>query len=208
MIEINDYSKVIKGKTVLKNINYKFEDGKIYGLHGRNGSGKTMLIRAMAGLIYPTTGEIIVNNKVLHKDISFPENLGVMIENINMYPMYDGITNLKILAQIRNKIGIEEIKKTMVQVGLNPEDNTKVGRYSLGMKQKLAIAQAIMENPDILLLDEPTNALDEYSVSEIRKMLLLKKERKATIVIASHNREDLEVLADKIVEMDAGKLII
>lgn len=208
MIEINDYSKVIKGKTVLKNINYKFEDGKIYGLHGRNGSGKTMLIRAMAGLIYPTTGEIIVNNKVLHKDISFPENLGVMIENINMYPMYDGITNLKILAQIRNKIGIEEIKKTMVQVGLNPEDNTKVGRYSLGMKQKLAIAQAIMEDPDILLLDEPTNALDEYSVSEIRKMLLLKKERKATIVIASHNREDLEVLADKIVEMDAGKLII
>lgn len=208
MIEINDYSKVIKGKTVLKNINYKFEDGKIYGLHGRNGSGKTMLIRAMAGLIYPTTGEIIVNNKVLHKDISFPENLGVMIENINMYPMYDGITNLKILAQIRNKIGIEEIKKTMVQVGLNPEDNTKVGRYSLGMKQKLAIAQAIMENPDILLLDEPTNALDEYSVSEIRKMLLLKKERKATIVIASHNREDLEVLADKIVEMDAGKLKI
>lgn len=208
MIEINDYSKVIKGKTVLKNINYKFEDGKIYGLHGRNGSGKTMLIRAMAGLIYPTTGEIIVNNKVLHKDISFPENLGVMIENINMYPMYDGITNLKILAQIRNKIGIEEIKKTMVQVGLNPEDNTKVGRYSLGMKQKLAIAQAIMEDPDILLLDEPTNALDEYSVSEIRKMLLLKKERKATIVIASHNREDLEVLADKIVEMDAGKLKI
>lgn len=208
MIEINDYSKVIKGKTVLKNINYKFEDGKIYGLHGRNGSGKTMLIRAMAGLIYPTTGEIIVNNKVLHKDISFPENLGVMIENINMYPMYDGITNLKILAQIRNKIGIEEIKKTMVQVGLNPEDNTKVGRYSLGMKQKLAIAQAIMEDPDILLLDEPTNALDEYSVSEIRKLLLLKKERKATIVIASHNREDLEVLADKIVEMDAGKLKI
>lgn len=206
MIEIKEYSKIIKGKKILDHIDHVFESGKIYGLHGRNGSGKTMLIRAIAGLIYPTTGKIVVNGKVLHEEISFPENMGIIIENVNMYPMYDSVTNLKILADIRNKIGLDEIKSTLQRVGLNPDDKTKVGRYSLGMKQKLAIAQAIMEDPELLLLDEPTNALDEESVQLIRQILIEKRENGATIIIASHNKEDLEVLSDEILEMRDGKL--
>lgn len=208
MIEIKEYSKIIKEKKILDHVDYKFEAGKIYGLHGRNGSGKTMLIRAIAGLIYPTTGKIVVNGKVLHEEISFPENMGIIIENVNMYPMYDSVTNLKILANIRRKIGIDEIKNTLQRVGLNPDDKTKVGRYSLGMKQKLAIAQAIMEDPELLLLDEPTNALDEESVQLIRQILIEKRENGATIIIASHNKEDLEVLSDEILEMRDGKLLL
>ena len=206
MIKIENVNKKIKNKVILENVNYTFEPGKIYGLYGRNGSGKTMLLRAIAGLIYIDEGSITVDNKVLHKDIDFPESLGVIIENTDLLPQYDAFTNLKILAKIKKIATDDDIKKTIELVGLDPNDKLHVRKYSLGMKQRLSIAQAIMENPDILLLDEPTNALDEKSIHIVRDILLQKKEEGKIIILASHNKEDLSILADVILQMDEGKL--
>lgn len=206
MIKIENVNKKIKNKVILENVNYTFESGKIYGLYGRNGSGKTMLLRAIAGLIYIDEGSITVDDKVLHKDIDFPESLGVIIENTDLLPQYDAFTNLKILAKIKKIATDDDIKKTIELVGLDPNDKLHVRKYSLGMKQRLSIAQAIMENPDILLLDEPTNALDEKSIHIVRDILLQKKEEGKIIILASHNKEDLSILADVILQMDEGKL--
>ena len=206
MIKIENVNKKIKNKVILDNVNYTFEPGKIYGLYGRNGSGKTMLLRAIAGLIYINEGSITVDDKVLHKDIDFPESLGVIIENTDLLPQYDAFTNLKILAKIKKIATDDDIKKTIELVGLDPNDKLHVRKYSLGMKQRLSIAQAIMENPDILLLDEPTNALDEKSIHIVRDILLQKKEEGKIIILASHNKEDLSILADVILQMDEGKL--
>lgn len=205
-IKVINFSKTIKKKAILKNINYTFESGNIYGLYGRNGSGKTILLRAIAGLIYPSEGHIEIDGKILHKDIDFPPEIGVIIENTELLPQYTGFKNLKILADINKKVSDEEILITLEQVGLLPYKNLKVKEYSLGMKQRLSIAQAIFENPKILLLDEPTNALDEESISSVRSILLDFKKQGCTILIASHNKEDLNILTDKIVKIVDGEI--
>lgn len=205
-VVLDHLCKSIKKKEVLRDISYSFEEGKIYGLYGRNGSGKTMLLRAVCGLIFPTTGTIDIDGKRLHKEISVPPSVGVIIENTELLPQYDALTNLKILAKIKKIASEEDIKETIRTVGLDPENRQKVKAYSLGMRQKLAIAQAIFEKPKLLLLDEPTNALDENSVINIRELFLRLRENGTTIIIASHNKEDLSVLADETLYINQGKL--
>lgn len=205
-IDIKDYTKVIKKKTILDNINISFESGKIYGLHGRNGSGKTMLLRAICGLILPTEGSVSIDGKIIGKDIEFPESVGVIIESMSMLPEYSGFDNLKMLAKIKKIATDDDIRNAMNSVGLDPDNKKRVGTYSLGMKQKLNIAQAIMEKPGLYLLDEPTNALDEGTVNDIRKLLLTLKENGALIIIASHNKEDLSVLCDEVIHINEGKI--
>lgn len=206
-VEVKDYLKIIKGKTILDHVNYNFTGGKIYGLYGRNGSGKTMLMRAIAGLIYPTQGQILIDGQQLHKDISFPKNTGIIIENMELMPQYDAYTNLKLLAKIKKQATDDDIKEALEKVGLGNVGKKKVKAYSLGMKQKLSIAQAIFEKPELLLLDEPTNALDEKSVEDVRNLLLELKETGVTIIIASHNKDDIRYLADVVLEVDSGKIM-
>ena len=203
-IQVKNLSKEIKGKYILNNINLSFERGKIYGLYGRNGSGKTMLLRALAGLLIPTEGEIDMDGKILHKDMDFPENVGIIIENTSLLPQFVGFTNLKQLGKIRNVATDEDIDNALDTVGLKGE-NKKVKAYSLGMRQRLSIAQAIFEKPELLLLDEPTNALDENYINKVRKILLKEKDRGAIVIIASHNKDDLRILADEIISMSDGK---
>ncbi len=205
-VVLDHLCKSIKKKEVLRDISYSFEEGKIYGLYGRNGSGKTMLLRAVCGLIFPTSGTVDIDGKRLHQEISVPPSVGVIIENTELLPQYDALTNLKILAKIKKIVSEEEIKETIRMVGLDPESRQKVKAYSLGMRQKLAIAQAIFEKPELLLLDEPTNALDENSVINIRELFLKLREKGTTIIIASHNKEDLSVLADETLYINQGKL--
>ena len=205
-IDVKNYTKLIKKKTILDNVNISFESGKIYGLHGKNGSGKTMLLRAICGLILPTSGEVSIDGKIIGKDIEFPESVGIIIENMTMLTDYTAFDNLKILAKIKKIATDEDIRNALENVGLNPDDKKKVKAFSLGMKQKLNIAQAIMEKPKLLLLDAPTNALDEESVKEVRKLLLEMKEQGVLIIIASHNKEDLDVLCDDLVEIYEGRI--
>lgn len=205
-IDVKNYTKLIKKKTILDNVNISFESGKIYGLHGKNGSGKTMLLRAICGLILPTSGEVSIDGKVIGKDIEFPDSVGIIIENMTMLTDYTAFDNLKILTKIKKIATDEDIRSALENVGLNPDDKKKVKAFSLGMKQKLNIAQAIMEKPKLLLLDEPTNALDEESVKDVRKLLLEMKEQGVLIIIASHNKEDLEVLCDDLVEIYEGRI--
>lgn len=203
-IQVKNLSKEIKGKYILNNINLSFERGKIYGLYGRNGSGKTMLLRALAGLLIPTEGEIDMDGKILHRDMDFPENVGIIIENTSLLPQFDGFTNLKQLGKIRNVATDEDIDNALDTVGLKGESK-KVKAYSLGMRQRLSIAQAIFEKPELLLLDEPTNALDENYINKVREILLKEKDRGAIVIIASHNKDDLRILADEIISMSDGK---
>ncbi len=204
-IEIINMSKKIKKRNVLENITVSFEKGKIYGLYGRNGSGKTMLLRAVAGLIRPSEGEIFVDGKQLHKDISFPPSVGVIIEHTSLLPQFDAYTNLKNLSKIKKVASDEDIDMALKEVGLSGEKK-KVREYSLGMRQKLAIAQAIFEKPELLLLDEPTNGLDEESVKKLKQLLIKEKNRNAVIILASHNKEDLENLSDEMIYMDMGRI--
>ena len=205
-IKINQLNKTIKGKEILKDITASFEKGKIHGIFGRNGSGKTMLFRAICSLIKPSSGTIEINGKVLKKDISFPESVGVIIESPGFWPHFTGFENLKTLASIKNIISDEEIKKSIERVGLDPNNNIVFKKYSLGMKQRLAIAQAIMEKPDLLILDEPTNAIDEEGISLIREILLEEKSKGVTILIASHNKEDIDLLSDYKYRMEDGRI--
>ena len=205
-VEINNLDKKIKENLILSNINLKFEKGNIYGIIGRNGSGKTMLFRAICGLIKPTSGSVLIDGKLLGKDIGFPQSCGVIIESCGFWNQYTGYENLKKLASIKNIITDKEIEDVLVKVGLDPNDKRKFKKYSLGMKQKLAIAQAIMEKPEILILDEPTNALDEESVDIVRDIILKEKERGALVIIASHNKEDINYLADFKFKMNMGKI--
>lgn len=199
-------SKNIRNKEILKNINLSMESGNIYGFVGKNGSGKTMLFRALSGLMNISSGEIRLDNKILHKDMRILPNLGLIIENAGLYPELTGVDNLKLLAKINHKIGIDEIKNAIKRVGLEPDDKRPFRKYSLGMKQRIIIAQAIMEKPDILMLDEPTNALDNDGIAEIRHIIMEEKERGALILIASHNREDIDLLADKVFTVNAGNI--
>lgn len=206
-IEIKDYSKIIKDMTVLKDINVRFEPGVVYGLKGKNGSGKTMLMRAICGLIRPTAGSVDIDGKILGKDMSFPESIGVLIENPSFLPGCTGFENLEILASIQKKIGAEEIEEALKAVGLEPSDKRKYKKYSLGMKQKLGIAAAIMEHPDIIILDEPINAIDEEGVVLVEEILKKEKERGAVIIIACHDKEEMERLADEIICIEDGKIV-
>lgn len=206
-VTINNLSKKVKDTYILKNISVQFKEGTIYGIVGKNGSGKTMLFKAICGLINPTSGEISIFNKTMKKG-SFPENTGVIIENPGFLPQYSAFKNLKILSSIHNKIDDETIKKYINLVTLDADDNRPVKKFSLGMKQKLGIAQALMEEPKLLILDEPMNALDEDSVINIRKILLDLKSKGVTILLSSHNKEDIEQLCDYIYTMKSGELII
>ncbi|WP_272899163.1 ATP-binding cassette domain-containing protein [Caldalkalibacillus salinus] len=205
-VTVRQLNKELNHHTILRNINMVFEGGFIYGVFGRNGSGKTMLFRAICGLIKPTEGSVYINDQQLHHDISFPPSIGVIIETPGFWDDYSGFENLKMLASIKNEISGPDIKAAIERVGLNPEDKRPVKRYSLGMRQRLAIAQAIMEKPDILLLDEPTNALDEEGVKLIRDILIEEKQRGAIVVIASHHKEDLTLLSDRKLKMNNGEL--
>ncbi len=206
-IDIKDYTKTIRKKTILENINLSFESGRIYGLHGRNGSGKTMLLRAICGLILPTEGSVSIDGKIIGKDIEFPDSVGIIIESMSMLPEYSGYDNLKILAKIKKIATDDDIRTAMNAVGLDPDNKKRAGTYSLGMKQKLNIAQAIMEKPELYLLDEPTNALDEGTVNDIRDLLLSLKKDGALIIIASHNKEDLSVLCDEVIKINEGQIV-
>ncbi len=205
-VEVKNYSKVIKGIAVLKDINVRFEQGIVYGLQGKNGSGKTMLMRAICGLIRPTEGSVIIDGKVLGKDMSFPESIGVLIENPSFLANCTGYENLEILASIQKKIGKEEIEETLRAVGLEPSDKRKYKKYSLGMKQKLGIAAAVMEHPDIIILDEPINAIDEEGVGLVEDILENERKRGAVIIIACHDKEEMERLADEIICIEDGKI--
>lgn len=171
-ILIENVTKTFGGQEVLKTVCAKFEMGKIYGIVGRNGSGKTVLLKCICGLLYPQAGTVTVGGRVVGKDVDYPENVGFIIETPGFLPRYSGLKNLKYLAAVRGKVKKDEIRKYMELVGLNPDDKKHVGNYSLGMKQRLGIAQALMENPDILILDEPMNALDNNGVEEMRTVLL------------------------------------
>ena len=206
MISIENLNKQFKNQLVLNNINVKFSNGHIYGIIGRNGSGKTVLLKWICGFLKPTTGVISVNHKIVGKDIDFPENLGFIIETPGFLLNYSGYKNLKYLASIREKIDSNEIKESMSLVGLDSADKKHVGKYSMGMRQRLGIAQAIMEKPDILVLDEPMNALDKNGVEEMRRLFLKMKSEGKLILLTSHNREDIEILCDEVYEMEEGIL--
>jgi len=205
-IEVNNLTKIISGNTILNNINLRMEQGKIYGLKGKNGSGKTMFMRAICGLILPTEGQVVIDGKVLGKDISFPPSLGALIESPGFIGSYSAYKNLKILADIQGKIGEERIRESISLVGLDPDDRKKFRKYSLGMKQKLGIAAAIMENPEIIILDEPINALDEKSVDIVRDILRKHRDDGALILISCHDSEELEYLSDEIFIVESGNI--
>lgn len=204
VITVKNATKQFKEAVVLNNISVTFEKGNVHGLIGRNGSGKTMLMKCICGIVPLTSGEITVNDKVIGKDTDIPKNVGVIIETPGFLPGYSGYSNLKFLAMVNHKIGKEEIRNAIKSVGLNPDDKKHVGKYSLGMRQRLGLAQAIMENPDLLILDEPMNGLDKDGVKDMRQYLLDLKEQGKTILIASHSAEDIDVLCDTVHEMDKG----
>ena len=204
MVEIKNYCKSIKSRPILNNVSYNFEYGKIYGIYGHNGSGKTMLLRAIAGLLVPDSGSVVIDGKVLHKDMSFPPSIGIVIENMNLLPQYNAFDNLKILGKIKKTATDEDIKTALERVGL--KSDLKVKKFSLGMKQRLNIAQAVFEKQKIILLDEPTNALDNDGVQLIYKLLKEEKERGALVVITTHHKEDLEENCDVVLKVTEGEL--
>ncbi|MCM1298555.1 MAG: ATP-binding cassette domain-containing protein [Firmicutes bacterium] len=206
VITVKSATKQFKEAVVLNNISVTFEKGKVHGLIGRNGSGKTMLMKCICGLVPLTSGEISVDGKIIGKDADIPKNVGVIIETPGFLPGYSAYSNLKFLAAINNKIGKEEIRNAIKSVGLDPDDKKKVGKYSLGMRQRLGLAQAIMEDPDLLILDEPMNGLDKDGVKDMRQYLLDLKAQGKTILVASHSAEDIDVLCDTVHEMDKGSI--
>lgn len=205
MIKIENVTKKFKENTVLNNVSINFEKGKIHGLIGRNGSGKTVLMKCICGFIPVTSGSITVRNKVISKK-NMPENIGLIIETPGFLPNYSGYRNLKFLADISGKANKNAIIRSIESVGLDPHSKKHVGKYSLGMRQRLGLAQAIMEDPDLLILDEPMNGLDKDGVKDMRDYLLKLKEQGKTMLIASHSAEDIEILFDTVCEMDKGVL--
>lgn len=205
-IEVQNVVKRFRDQVVLKNVSISFEKGKIHGIVGRNGSGKTVLFKCICGLMHPEEGVILVNGKRVGRDVDMPEDIGAIIEAPGFLLNYSGYKNLRFLANIRRKIGKEEILNVLKTVGLDPESRKHVGKYSLGMRQRLGIAQAIMEDPEILILDEPMNGLDNAGVQDIRALLLELKAQGKTILLASHNHEDIAALCDTVHEMDGGVL--
>lgn len=207
MIALDKVSLRIKKTEILKGISAEFDDGQIHGIVGRNGSGKTMLMKCICGFVRPTGGKVTINDKVVGKDMDFPDNMGIIIENPGFIPYYSGLKNLKELAALNKKVNTEQIQKYMEMVGLEPGLRRPVKKYSLGMRQRLGIAQAIMENPSILMLDEPFNGLDIDGVEQMRKVMLRLKAEGKNVILASHNTEDIEILCDTVHEIKKGHMI-
>ena len=205
-IELIHVTKKFGQELVLKEVNLTLEQGRVYGIVGNNGSGKTVLMKCICGFLIPTTGLIQVFGSSIGQDVDFPESLGVIIETPGFLTNLTGRKNLEILASMRRKIGPAEVLQVLEKVGLDPALKKPVANYSLGMRQRLGIAQAIMEDPKLLILDEPFNGLDKHGVGEIRKLLLELKEEGKTILLASHNEEDIRILCDEVYEMDGGVL--
>lgn len=207
MIQLQNVTKRIKENTVLDNASYTFKSGFVYGLYGQNGSGKTMLLRAISGLINLDSGSIFIDGEKLHDKIEFPPETGIVIENMELLPECSAKRNLQMLAKIKNIADEKDIIFSLERVGLDPDSDKKVKKFSLGMKQRLNIAQAIFENQKIILLDEPTNALDEDAVQLIYKIIREEKSRGATIIVATHHKEDLKEVCDVILKIAEGKIV-
>ncbi len=205
-IEISHVTKKFGEDTVLSDINVTMEQGKVYGISGNNGSGKTVLMKCICGFLPVTEGTIRVKGRIIGTEIDFPESIGVIIETPGFLINLSGIRNLEILAGLKGRITKTEIRAAIQKAGLDPELKKSVSKYSLGMRQRLGIAQAIMEDPDFLILDEPFNGLDKHGVKDIRTLLLELKEQGKTILLASHNSEDIRILCDKVYEMDGGRI--
>lgn len=205
-IKIKNVSKKIKNEIILDGITLDFEGGHIYGITGRNGSGKTILLKMICGFIVPDSGEVIVNGENIYKQKTFPKNTRAMFDSLNYLNDLSGYENLELLASIQNKIEKKDIEKVLKQVDLYSEKDKKFGKYSLGMKQKVGIAQVLMENPDIMIFDEPFNGLDDKSTIMVRKLLIEKKEEGKIVIIATHIKEDISNLCDVIYKLDSGKL--
>ena len=206
MIELTKVTKTFKNEEVLKETTVTFEKGKITGIIGRNGSGKTVLMKLICGLLSPSSGTIVVNGQKIGKDVDFPSDIGIIIETPIFVPYQSAFTNLKNLAAIRGKIDDNRIREVIELVGLNPDDKKRVGKFSLGMRQRLGIAQAIMENPSLLILDEPMNGLDKDGVEDMRVLFKNLKEEGKTILLCSHNAEDIAVLCDEVYEIEKGEI--
>lgn len=207
MIEVKNVNVMIGKNEILQDISAVFETGKIHGLIGRNGSGKTVLMKCICGFMKPTSGEVFVGGKQIGKEVDFAPDTGVIIETPGFVPFYSGYRNLKILAGLNHKIGKEEIEEAMRTVGLDPKLKRHVKKYSLGMRQRLGIAQAIMEKPKLLILDEPFNGLDKEGVEQMRTYFLELKKQGVTILLSSHTSEDIKLLCDTVTEMEKGKII-
>lgn len=207
MIQLQNVTKRIKENTVLDNVSYTFKSGFVYGLYGQNGSVKTMLLRAISGLINLDSGSIFIDGEKLHDKIEFPPETGIVIENMELLPECSAKRNLQMLAKIKNIADEKDIIFSLERVGLDPDSDKKVKKFSLGMKQRLNIAQAIFENQKIILLDEPTNALDEDAVQLIYKIIREEKSRGATIIVATHHKEDLKEVCDVILKIAEGKIV-
>ena len=203
-ISVRNVCKDFGQVRVLKSVSRDFEAGKIHGIVGNNGSGKTVLMKCICGFLLPTEGMVLVNGKRVGKDVDFPSDLGIIIETPGFLPNITGVKNLEILASLNKKIGLADIADSIRRVGLDPQSKTPVGKYSLGMRQRLGIAQAIMDNPSLLILDEPMNGLDKHGVAEMRKLIKGLKNEGKTILLASHNQGDIDELCDTVCEMDAG----
>jgi len=206
MIELRDVCKQFGTTQVLININASFDDGKIHGLIGRNGSGKTVLLKCICGLIRPSSGSIVISGKQIGKDIEMPESFAALIENPGFLPNYSGEANLSFLMSVNTPVVREKIRQVLRQVGLENDRKKHVGKYSLGMRQKLGIAQVIMEDPMLMIFDEPMNGLDNKSVSETRELFKQLRDRKRTILLASHSAQDIDELCDSVYEIDAGRM--
>ena len=208
MIEVKNVNVTIGKNEILQDISAAFETGKIRGLIGRNGSGKTVLMKCICGFMKPTSGEVFVGGKQIGKEVDFAPDTGVIIETPGFVPFYSGYRNLKILAGLNHKIGKEEIEEAMRTAGLDPKLKRHVKKYSLGMRQRLGIAQAIMEKPKLLILDEPFNGLDKEGVEQMRTYFLELKKQGVTILLSSHTSEDIKLLCDTVTEMEKGKTVI
>ena len=211
-VEINHLTKVIQGNVVLDDINACFScasgenGGRIYGIQGINGSGKTMLMRVICGLVLPTMGTVSIDGEIIGKGISFPRSIGLLLENPIFIDEFTGAKNLSRLCDIKRLVSQAQIGDTLRRVGLNPSDKRPFRKYSLGMKQKIGIIQALMENPDILILDEPFNALDEKSVLLLRKLLCQRRDEGKLIIVTSHHKDDIEAICDEVIVMQDGTL--
>lgn len=203
-LEIKNLSKKFKDVYVLKDINLTFESGKIYGFTGRNGSGKSVLLKIICGFYTPTSGEVLLDNYNYILNNDFPKSTRCLIEKPNFLPDLTGYENLKLLASIENKIGDKEIMNTIEKLNLKEEINKKYSKYSLGTKQKLGIAQVLMENPKLIVLDEPLNGIENDTAKEVRKILNEEKKKDKIIIVASHIKEDIDTLADVVYNIDNG----
>lgn len=207
MVTLEHATKKFKSFTALDDISLNFERGKIHGIIGRNGSGKTVLLKCLCGLMKLTSGNVYVDSKKIGDTVDIPPDVGAIIETPGFLPYYDAVQNLMLLASIRKKICKNDIISAIEMVGLDPKSKQKVGQYSLGMRQRLGVAQAIMERPSLLILDEPMNGLDNQGVDDMRKLIASMAASGCTIVLASHNKDDINILCNTVIELDKGKRI-